>query len=106
VYKSDDISTGYSSVWADRSITINNPSMVARPKEDNTVGSFETKKTVLRAFRCDVLRHEHPGQVQVVQHFRHDQLAPYIREGRRGEILIFNLVFARPRDLISNSHVF
>ena len=49
MYKSDDISTGCSSIWADGSITINNPSMVARPKEDNTVVSSEIKKTVLRA---------------------------------------------------------
>ena len=77
MYKSDDISAGCSSIWADGSITINNPSMVARPKEDNTVGSSAIKKNSVEGFRCDVLGHEHRGQVQVVQHFQHDLLAPY-----------------------------
>ena len=57
--------------------TSTNPSMVARPKEGNTVGSSEVKKNNIEGFRCDVLGHEHPGQVQVVQHFQHDLLAPY-----------------------------
>ena len=43
--------------------------MVARPKEGNTVGSSEVKKNNIEGFRCDVLGHEHLGQVQVVQHF-------------------------------------
>jgi hypothetical protein len=36
-----------------------NPSMFARPKEGNTVGSSEVKKNNIEGFHCDVLGHEH-----------------------------------------------